>query len=180
MRALYLAAAFLIAAPTSAQSVVSVQAGGAEFDLSGVGSAFVADVRYNRPLTRVLAVEGGVGLSPTGQQFGDVTYLLPSVELQAGLPLGGVVRPFAAVGLGAFVPVSGPEQETVVVDGREIIVQRGGVTEGALILGLGLDASVTDRVVLRAAARLRGTVGDGPDFFVGTFGEVTAGLGYRF
>lgn len=174
-------AAFLVVTPVSAQSFVSVHAGAAEFDLAGTGSAFVADVRYHRPLSRVLAVEGGVGLTSTSQQFGVVTYLLPSVELQAGVPLGRVARPFIAVGLGAFVPMTGPDQETEIIGGREVIVQQGADTDGAVVLGLGLDVNASDRVLLRTAVRLRGTASiDGPDVFGSTFGEVTAGLGYRF
>lgn len=180
MRTLLLAA-LLAAAPASAQTVVSVHAGGAEFDLSGTGSAFVVDARALYPLSRLFAVEGGVGLSPTGQQFGDVTYLLPSVGLQVGVPIAGVVRPYVGLGLGAFVPLSQPEDEVVEIDGQTVVLERGTDGEGALVAALGLDAAVTDRVVVRTTARLRGTASvNGPDFFGGTFSEVTAGLGYRF
>ena len=180
MRTLLLAALFA-AAPALAQPFVAVQAGGAEFDLSGTGSAVVVDVRAHAPLTRVLAVEGGVAFSRTPQQFGDVTYLLPGVEIQAGVPLGGVVRPYVGLGLGAFIPVGGPEDEVVEINGQTVVLGRDVDGEGALVAAVGLDAALTDRVVLRAAGRLRGTVGfDGPDFFGGTFSELTAGLGVRF
>ncbi|MDT0632163.1 outer membrane beta-barrel protein [Rubrivirga sp. S365] len=182
MTRVLLLAALFAGAPAAAQTVVSVQAGGAAFDLSGTGSAFVADVRAHRPITRVLAVEGGVGFSRTAQQFGDVSYLLPNVEFQAGLPLGTRFRPFVGLGFGAFVPLSDP--------GPFQITYPGGSTtsgdfdpefDGAIVLSLGLDAAVTDRVLVRTSGRLRGTASlGGPDVFGGTFAEITAGLGYRF
>ena len=182
MRSALVLAALLAGAPASAQAVVSVSAGGAGFDLSGTGSALVVDARLHAPLTRVLAVEGGLGLSPVAEQFGDVTYLLPSVELQAGLPLGGAVRPYVGLGLGAFVPLNDPGPfEIAYPGGSTLSGDYDPEPELALVGAVGLDAAVADRVVVRTAARLRGTASvDGPDFFGGTFGEVTAGLGYRF
>ena len=174
------AALLFTSASASSQAVVSLQAGGAEFDLSGTGSAFVLDARVLYPLTGVLAVEGGVGVSRVPEQHGDATYLLPSAELQLGVPIAGVVRPYLGLGAGAFVPVSGPADEVRVVDGVEYVLGYGPDAEAAVVAALGLDAAVTNRVVVRTAARLRGTLGNGPDLFQGVFAEVTAGLGYRF
>ena len=181
MRRVFLLVALFAGLPASAQTVVSVQAGGAEFDLSGTGSAFVVDARVHRPLTRFLAVEGGVGVSRAAEQFGDVTYLLPGVELQVGVPIAGVVRPYLGVGLGAFVPLNDPGPFLITYPGGSTLSgDYDPVAESALLVSLGLDGSVTDRVVVRTAARVRGTVEGGPDVFTGTFAEVTAGLGYRF
>ena len=182
MKRLLALAAALVVLPVSAQTVVSLQAGGAEFDLSGTGSAFVVDARAHYPLARVLAVEGGVGVSRAAEQFGDVTYLLPSVELQVGAPVTDVFRPYVGLGLGAFVPLNDPERFTIAYpDGSTLSADYDPELEGAVVVALGLDVTVAGRVVVRAAGRLRGTVeGGGPDFFTGTFSELTAGLGYRF
>ncbi len=176
---LFVLALLVLAAPATAQTVVSAHAGGAEFDLSGVGQAVLIDVRLARPVTRILAVEGGLGLSNTSQQFGDVTYLLPSAELQLGVPLFGALRPFIGAGVGALVPIASPDPQVLVVDGVEYNVGYSADTEATVLLALGLDADVADRWLVRFSGRVRGTVGDGPDVFVGTFSEVTAGLGYR-
>lgn len=178
MRTLALVLLSLAALPASAQVVATFNAGAAEFDLSGTGSATVIDARAAWPLARVLTVEGGLGFSRTGQQFGDVSYLLPSAELQLGLPVGRV-RPFASAGVGAFLPLNSYSSRTVVVDGVQYVVDFSPGPEAALVLGVGLDADVTDRVLVRLAGRVRGTVEDGPDFFTGTFAEVTGGVGYR-
>ena len=179
MPRLALLALLLGALPVAAQDVASLYVGGAEFDLSGTGSAVVVDVRARRALTSFLAVEGGLGVSRTGQQFGDVTYLLPTLELQAG-PTGWRVRPYLGAGLGAFVPVSDPSERTFRTGEIEYTVDYDPATEGAVVLSLGLDGDLTDRVVARGVGRVRGTVGEGPDVFVGTFSEVAIGLGLRF
>ena len=182
LRITALLAVLLASTSASSQTVVSLQAGGAEFDLSGTGSAFVLDARALYPLTRVLAVEGGVGVSQAAEQFGNVTYLLPSMELQVGVPVAGAVRPYVGLGLGAFVPLNDPGPFVIAYPGGATLSgDRDPEAEGAVVATVGLDAPVTRRVVVRTAARLRGTVSlDGPDFFGGTFGELTAGLGYRF
>ena len=140
----------------------------------------MVDVRVLYPLTGVLSVEGGLGLSPTAQQFADITYLLPSVELQLGPYVLERLRPFVGVGVGAFVPLNDPYPVTVRRGDTVYTVETDLTPESAVILALGLDADMSDRWLLRASGRVRGTVGEGPDFFVGTFADLTAGLGYRF
>ena len=168
-------AALLLAAPLAvAQDVVSLSAGPVEFDLSGTGSAVVVDLRAQRAVLPFLAVEAGLGYSQTDQQFGDVTYLLPAVELQA-TPSAWRVRPTLGAGVGLFLPVASEET----VDPLYAGYSYDPPAEGAVVLSLGLDADVTPRVLARFAGRIRGTLGDGPDVFVGTFAEVTAGVGLR-
>ncbi len=176
LAALVLAAAAPLA---SAQTVASLNVGGAEFDLSGTGSAVLVDLRAQYALLPFLAVEGGLGVSQIGEQFGDVTYVLPTVELQL-TPTTWRFRPALGVGLGAFVPLTDPGPQTFGTGEFRYTVDYDPSTEGALVLSLGLDGDLTDRVVARVAGRVRGTVGGGPDFFVGTFSEVAAGVGIRF
>ncbi|MEM0961811.1 MAG: hypothetical protein AAGK21_04605 [Bacteroidota bacterium] len=171
MRTLILGA--LLAAPLSAQTFGSISAGGAQFDLSGTGTAFVADARVVHFINRNVAVEGGLALSPVSEQFREVTYLLPSAELQVGTTIRDAIRPYLGAGLGAFFPISDDGTPT------RGFVNFDPTAEAALTLSAGVDAGVTDSVILRVTGRLRGTLGEGPDVFVGTFAELTGGLGVR-
>ena len=164
----------------SAQTTLSVHAGYADFDLSGTGNAAVVDVRASYPINRYLSLDGGLGFSHTDQQFGDVAYLLPSVELHVGATVFGRVRPHLGVGVGALVPVADEGPQVVRQGEFEFTVDPDPDAEATINVALGVDVAVTDRWVVLGSGRLRGTVGDGPDFFVGTLADVSAGVGYRF
>ena len=176
-----LLALLLTASPLAfAQTTVSVHAGYADFDLSGTGSALVLDARASHPINRYLSVDGGVGFSRIGEQFGDVTYLLPSIELHVGTTISGRVRPHVGIGLGALVPFTDSGTRTVRVGDAEYTVDLDYDPEATLNPALGVDVAVADRWMVLGSGRLRGTVGGGPDFFVGTLADLSAGVGYRF
>ena len=174
----WLALAALLSPLATAQTALSLHVGYVDFDLSGVGQTAVVDARVSTALHRFLTVEGGLGYSDTPQQFGDVAYLLPSAEVQAGLAIGRV-RPFLGVGLGLFVPLEDPGERSFTQNGTTYTVDYDAATRYAATVGLGADVDVTDRLLVRATGRLRAS-GSEVFEFSGTFAELTAGLGYRF
>ncbi|MGB3543651.1 outer membrane beta-barrel protein [Rubrivirga sp.] len=168
-----------LSAPLSAQTFVSFHGGGADFDLSGVGQTAVFEARMGVFVNRYVSVEGGLGISDVPEQFGDVFYALPSVEVQLGVPIMDSVRPYVGMGIGAFVPLSDPVPGRREVEAPRFELDYDPPTQTTINLGLGLDAGIAPDLFARVSGRLRGTVGDGPDFFTGTFTEVTVGVGVR-
>ncbi|WP_179299673.1 outer membrane beta-barrel protein [Rubrivirga marina] len=176
---LRLTLALLLAAPfATSQTTSSLHIGGVDFDLSGVGQATVIDARVGHALNRYVAVEGGLGYSDTPQQFGDVRYVLPSAEVQLGVPVGPV-RPFVGLGLGVFVPLEEAGERTIQRGETTLTVDVYPSTYTAATVALGADVAVVGPWIARATGRLRAT-GDDPFEFSGTFAELTGGVGYRF
>ena len=166
--------AVFFALPVAAQpATLWADAGRTEFDLSGTGWATVADVRVDAPLHRFAVVEGGLGWAQTAQSFGEVTYVLPSVELQAQLPIGPV-RPYVGVGVDAFWAVDqGPLRDAPYTPVR-------GLSTGAVSVSAGARVDLPLALSVRAGVRIRGTVKEGEDAFAGGTGDLTLGAGYRF
>ena len=168
----------VLSAPLSAQTFASVHGGGVDFDLSGTGQTAVFEVRLGTFVSRYAAVEGGLGFSDVPEQFGGVSYALPSVEVQLGVPIRDSVRPFVGVGLGLMVPLSDPVPGRREVGDPRFRFDYDPPTRTSVNLGLGVDVGLTPDLSARVTGRVRST-GDGFTEFSGSFSELTAGLGFR-
>lgn len=135
---------------------ITVAAGAASYDLSGVGTSWTASARYARPVVGRVSLELGAAL------FGYETqgsarrlFLMPEVGLGARLPAGAVAFNVSAGG-GISAALEGDEE-----------------TEATLHAALSVDIPAAGRVALRPGVRYRAV-----DPWAGTVFEYT--LGVRF
>ena len=172
-------AALVAAAPLAAQPLsptVWLEAGSSTFDLSGTGTAGVLGARADLEFGRYLVAEAGLGYFRAEETFSDVSYAQTDVELQVQLPLGRV-RPYLGVGVGQLVVLG--ETQRPLPDGI-ISASPDGSNAALLTASVGARVGLQGPVYARLGARFRGAIGDGPDVFGSTLGEVTLGAGYRF
>lgn len=95
--------------PVRAQEVVA-SVGAATYDLSGVGTSWVAALRYQHGLPGPLLLEAGTTLFRYETQGADHrTFLMPEVGVGAHLSAGPVAF-VLSLGGGVSAPVQGPEE----------------------------------------------------------------------
>lgn len=157
-----LAAGLLAVAPgeAAAQRSTAVTVGGglAPYDLSGVGTSWVAGAELSTPVGRLMLAEAGGRLFRYESQGGRyVTHVFPSAGLY--LDAGGRdFRVYTGGGIGlSFVP-----------EGR-------GDTDLTLHAAGGFRIRIRPRWLVRPEIRVRSV-----DPWVGTIGEFTVGVTYRF
>jgi hypothetical protein len=97
-------------APAARSLEVSVAGGPSGYDLSGTGTALAVGAQLPWRPGRPFVVEPAVMFFTYSSQFETrINYLMPEVSLQAEAELKRV-RPFAGVGLGAALRISGPSE----------------------------------------------------------------------
>lgn len=168
MRWIYMASLAALALPSAAaaqhdRTHVSVMAGVAEYDLSGVNTSAIYALRAAMPWHPNLLLEGSLSYVRTSQQFGESDLFLP--ELQAQLQgTWGRFSPY--LGLGAGVAIDLPAEETGVRDDVEF----------ASAFSVGVRVGVAEGVGLRVDGRVHGIEPD----FTGTVSELTGGLTFSW
>lgn len=157
-----LAAGLLVAAAgeAAAQRTTAVTVGGglAPYDLSGVGTSWVAGAELSTPVGELMLAEAGARLFRYESQGGRyVTHVFPSTGLY--LDAGGRdFRVYTGGGIGL----------SLVPEGR-------GDTELTLHAAGGFRIRIRPRWLVRPEIRVRSI-----DPWVGTTGEFTVGVTYRF
>jgi hypothetical protein len=135
---------------------VTVAAGAASYDLSGVGTSWTASACYGHPLAGRVVLEAGATLfGYETQGASDRLFLMPEVGVGVTLPAGPVAFVLSAGG-GLSAAVKGDEQ-----------------TDATLHAALALDLPAAGRLALRPGVRYRAV-----DPWAGTVFEYT--LGVRF
>jgi hypothetical protein len=160
--AILAAPALLIAQePAARRTAVSLSYGTFDYDLSGTGNTWMIAARVERPLTRVVLIEGGIVFARPEQQFGDTTtFVIPEVQAQIQIPRR--LAPYLGAGIG------------LAMDFRE--EEFGGtLTEVTFSGAVGLRAWLTDRFGARAELRVRG-IGTN---FAGSVAELTVGAALK-
>ena len=178
MRLLLLLSAVALAAPASAQTFISGHGGGVDFDLAGTGQTAVFELRIGRFMSRYVALEGGLGVSDVPEQFGGVFYVLPSLEVQFGVPIRDRVRPYVGVGVGSLLPIGDPRPGLDELQRPGFRVDYDPPSRASINVGVGADLGIAPDLAARFSGRLRAT-GRNVTEFSGTFSEVTLGIGVR-
>jgi hypothetical protein len=138
---------------------VAVVAGPVSYDLSGTGWSWGAGTRLDRPVARVLTIEGALTYFQYDPQSGThVSYVFPEVGAHLVLPTP-VLRPYVLAGAGAALSVSG-----------------GGGTDVAVHAGVGVRTAGAGPYGGRIEGRFRNiTLNANASLF-----EVFAGLSRRW
>lgn len=161
-----LIAAIIVSGPAMAQDPIpmeaSLNAGVAEYDLSGVDTAPLLALRGGAFLSRHLSLEGSFGYAAVDQQFGQSRLYLPELQAQLSWPLGRVA-PYLGMGGGAAIDAA---------EDPEI----GTDTDATFSASIGMRVGLPARVGVRAEVRARAIGTD----FTASGGELTAGMAYRF
>ena len=156
----------LLALPTpAAAQQLSLMAGRAEYDLSGVHTSNVYAVRLGTPVEPVFILEGGLSYIHTRQQFGRTHLWMPEVQLQAQA-LIGPFAPYLGVGVGVAIDAPEDDPDVLLDDVFETETDFTSSVSAGIRLGLG------EVVGLRVEGRIRGIEID----WVGTVTELTAGI----
>jgi hypothetical protein len=135
---------------------ITVAAGAASYDLSGVGTSWTAAARYGQLLAGRVSLELGAALfGYETQGASDRVFLMPEVGVGAKLPAGPVAFTISAGG------------------GLSAALKGGEETQATLHAALSLEIPAAGRVALRPAVRYRAV-----DPWAGTVFEYT--LGVRF
>lgn len=135
---------------------VTVAAGAASYDLSGVGTSWTASARYGHPLAGRVSLElGATVFGYETQGASDRLFLMPEIGVGMAFPAGPV----------AFVLSAGGGLSTAVKGSEE--------TEVTLHAALAMELPAAGRVALRPGVRYRAV-----DPWAGTVFEYT--LGVRF
>jgi hypothetical protein len=160
------AAALAVPAATAAQANtthISVMAGVAEYDLSGVETSPIYAIRYAGPLHPNLLVEGSLGYIRTDQQFGASDLFLPEVQVQ----LNGTWGRFSPyLGVGAGIAYDRPRGATGVDSDLDF----------APAFSVGARVRVAQDVGIRVDGRLHGIEAD----FTGTVSALTGGIAFSW
>lgn len=157
-----LAAGLLAAAPAEVaaqrSSALTVGGGAALYDLSGVGTSWAAGAELSTPVGELMLAEAGARIFRYESQAGrHVTHLFPSAGLY--LDAGGRdFRVYTGGGLGLSLVPEGP-----------------GDTDLTLHAAGGFRIRIRPGWLVRPEIRVRSV-----DPWVGTTGEFTVGLTYRF
>jgi hypothetical protein len=167
------ALAVVLVAPLGAQQLPNrswaIGAGPMTFDASGTGVAPVVTASAAQTLPwRWVAVEGALGYSPLGEQFGGDPTQLGLAEAQAQLQWpGSRVRPYLGFGGGLvhyFSNAAGRKASTP-----------------SVVVGAGVRTMLVGDWGFRLDGRVRGWEFAGAtDWAVNTSAEVTAGISRRF
>lgn len=133
---------------------VYVGGGAASYDLSGVGTSWVAAARYGHPLAARISLEAGTTVFGYETQGADRrVFLMPEAGVTANLPAGPTVVHFSLGG------------------GLSFAVKGNDETEPTLFAGLAVDLPGTGAVRLRPGVRYRAV-----DPWTGTVFEYTLGV----
>jgi hypothetical protein len=152
-----LLAALAVPFHSSAQEL-SLMAGRAEYDLSGVHTSNIWAVRAAGAARSFLLAEASVSYIHTRQQFGRSALVIPEAQVQ----VQAVWRAFAPyLGAGIGLAIDNPEDDAL--DTK---------TDLATSAAVGLRVAVTEAIGLRVDARLHGIEID----YTGTITGVTAGV----
>ena len=145
MKSAMFAVLVILGAPVAAaaQTHVSLTAGVAEYDLSGVNKNPIYAVRVAGPVHPRLLVEGGLSYIATEQQFGDADLFLPEVQAQLQ-GTWGRFRPY--FGLGGGLAIERPEADTGVE----------GDIDFSPSVALGVRVDLNPKVGVRIDGRLHG------------------------
>ena len=154
----------LIAAPAPARAqdvrgIVTLAAGAANYDLSGVGWAPVVAARVGLAFGPWLVLEPAIAwLRYEAQDDEDITLLFPEVQLQLEV-LHGSARPYLGAGAG-WARADGPGTSS---------------SDLTLSLSAGIRTRLNDTVGFVGEMRIRSI-----DPFAGTTADLTAGLTFAF
>jgi hypothetical protein len=164
-RSVFGAALITLSLPTLAPAQqISLMAGRAEYDLSGVHTSNVWAARVAFPAEPFFAIEPGLSYIHTSQDFGRTDLWMPEIQLQAHALLGPLA-PYLGVGVGAAIDDPDDDPNDAFEDPEPEIDFTSSVAAG-------IKVGLTQNVGIRVEGRLRGIELE----WIGTVTELTAGI----